>query len=178
MIRKAVQTERTEQVPELTNWQVHCGTAHECKSAVIRDLTARAGMMRTSALTKGHDADARNALELAVRVLEVAISDYERNLLVDLSTDANLDALRAIRDAQAKAYMEGDGEPQAIHLIAALAAHGLLIIEAGKWDVVTTALKTIGSMSADEASYAADAAASYAACMAKVAGDAVKKMEA
>ena len=57
-------------------------TASDCKNAVIRDLVTRAGMMRKSSRSKKHDQQSRVALQLAVRVLEVIIRDYEANLIV------------------------------------------------------------------------------------------------
>jgi hypothetical protein len=63
-------------------------------------------------------------------------------------TARDWDVLWAIRDAQEKAYMEGDGEPQAIHLIAALAKHGLVIVEARRLERLTVAIQLIGSAAA------------------------------
>ena len=67
----------------------------------------------------------------------------------EADTDREWDILWAIRDAQTNAYMEGDGEPQAIHLIDALQKHGLVIVESAHQDRMRTALKLIGSCELD-----------------------------
>ena len=59
------------------------GSAVAAKAAVMLDLKARADMLRESATNKGHAPNERNALLVAARVLEVAIDDYEYNLICE-----------------------------------------------------------------------------------------------
>lgn len=64
----------------LGNVKITAATAIDAKRVIIADLQIRANLMRESANTKGHDKDGRNALLVAVRVLEVAIANITDNL--------------------------------------------------------------------------------------------------
>ena len=58
---------------------------------------------------------------------------------------AETDILWAIRGSLLNACI-GDDEPQAIHLIAELAKHGLVIVESARHDKLTAALQFVGSV--------------------------------
>ena len=84
------------------------------------------------------------------------------NVTVPKETDLDDDIKEAIDDS----FCDGEGNSSAYYLRHHLAKHGLVIVEASKWDAATTALQLIGSVRN-----------SYAGNAGSVARIALKKME-
>jgi hypothetical protein len=79
----------------------------------------------------------------------------------------------AIKEAMYDAICDGEGHSNAFYLKHHLAKHGLVIVEASKYDHAKIALQVIGSFPITLPAENMDAFN-----MAKVASDAIKKMEA